>query len=131
MINVWSVGESSVLPGVAWAFGMEASFWHNKGGSDQRGTHCRLPTHRGLTTRAVTRGRCHCAQSPIEGICRATALAQANRHGAEKSHRIAVDGTRRIRSHEPRHLEEPSIERDESRDVGMTASVKVHHDASR
>jgi hypothetical protein len=31
----------------------------------------------------------------------------------------------------PRHPEERSIERDESRDVGMTASVKVHHDKPR
>jgi hypothetical protein len=31
----------------------------------------------------------------------------------------------------PRHPEERSIERDESRDVGMTAPVKVHHGASR
>src|SRR5260370_35419793 len=58
----------------------------DESGSDQRGTLCRLVTHRRLTTRAASRGRCHCAHSPIEGICRATAPTQADHHGAEKSH---------------------------------------------
>src|SRR5258708_23590537 len=58
----------------------------DESGSDQRGTLCRLVTHRRLTTRAASRGRCHCAHSPIEGICRATAPTQADHHGAHTSH---------------------------------------------
>jgi hypothetical protein len=70
--------------------------------------------------------------SPIEGICRATAPAQASHQGAQRNHTalqwMAPD---EFDPMSPRHPKERGIERDESRDVGMTASAKLHHGDSR
>jgi hypothetical protein len=62
--------------------------------------------------------------------------------GQRRPHKLVVTAQRdRIASHwmapdefdpmSPRHPEERSIERDESEDVDMKASVKVHHGHSR